>query len=211
MRVFRPIVEAMTNLAAIDVADLAHRSGIGAKPVGDDAPRPAIFLHDALQKLQRRGLVPLRRDHRFQNLALVIDSPPEIAPKARSSMCWSRNKHAALKLMRKLLKKHAFAPGRLVTDDLRSYGAAVRELGIERRHERGPWKNIVGLRIRISRRGGGGERCSASRARGQPRNFFPHTPLSTTPSTSNAISSQPTRTARFALSLTTWQTAVAAA
>ena len=33
------------------------------------------------------------------------------------------------------------APERLVTDDLRSYSAAVRELGIERRHERGRWKN----------------------------------------------------------------------
>jgi transposase-like protein len=52
-----------------------------------------------------------------------------------------RNKHAALKLMRKLLKKYAFAPERLVTDDLRSYSAATRELGIERRHERGRWKN----------------------------------------------------------------------
>ena len=30
---------------------------------------------------------------------------------------------------------------RLVTDDLRSYSTAVRELGIERRHERGLWKN----------------------------------------------------------------------
>jgi putative transposase len=37
-----------------------------------------------------------------------------------------RNKHAALKLMRKLLKKYAFVPERLVTDDLRSYSAAVR-------------------------------------------------------------------------------------
>ena len=34
----------------------------------------------------------------------------------------------------------------------------------------------------------------------QPRDFFQHTPPSTTPSTSNAISSQPKRTARFALS-----------
>ena len=32
-------------------------------------------------------------------------------------------------------------PERLVTDDLRSYSAAVRELGIERHHERGRWKN----------------------------------------------------------------------
>jgi len=43
--------------------------------------------------------------------------------------------------MRKLLKKHAFVPERLVTDDLRSYSAAVRDLGIERRHERERWKN----------------------------------------------------------------------
>src|SRR5208337_465057 len=79
MRVFRPIVEATTNLVAFDVANLAHRGGIGGKPVGDAAPRPAIFLHDPLQKLQRRGLVPLRGDHCFQYLAFVIDSPPEIA------------------------------------------------------------------------------------------------------------------------------------
>ena len=43
--------------------------------------------------------------------------------------------------MRKLLKKYAFVPERLVTDDLRSYSAAVREIGIKRRHERGRWKN----------------------------------------------------------------------
>ena len=52
-----------------------------------------------------------------------------------------RNAHAALKLMRKLLKKYAFVSDRLVTDDLRSYSAAVRDLGIERRHERGRRKN----------------------------------------------------------------------
>ena len=52
-----------------------------------------------------------------------------------------RNRHAALKLMRKLLKKYAFAPERLVTDDLRSYGSAARELGLEGRRERGRWKN----------------------------------------------------------------------
>ena len=52
-----------------------------------------------------------------------------------------RNKHAALKLMRKLLKKYAFVPERLVTDDLRSYGAAAHDLGIESRHQRGRWKN----------------------------------------------------------------------
>ena len=52
-----------------------------------------------------------------------------------------RDKHAALKLMRKLLKKYTFAPDRLITGDLRSNGAAARQLGIENRHERGRWKN----------------------------------------------------------------------
>jgi putative transposase len=52
-----------------------------------------------------------------------------------------RNKHAPLKLMRKLLKKYGFVPDRLITNDLRSYGAAAHDLGISTRHERGPWKN----------------------------------------------------------------------
>src|ERR1700681_3446969 len=52
-----------------------------------------------------------------------------------------RNKHAALKLMRKLLKKYGFVPDRVITDDLRSYGAAARDLGIEKHHERGRWRN----------------------------------------------------------------------
>jgi len=52
-----------------------------------------------------------------------------------------RNKRAALKLMRKLLKKYGFVPDKFVTDDLRSYGAAASELGIAKRHERGRWRN----------------------------------------------------------------------
>jgi transposase-like protein len=56
-----------------------------------------------------------------------------------------RNKHAALKLMRKLLK-YAFAPERLVTDDLRSYGAAARDLGLEHLHERKSFHYLEGHR-----------------------------------------------------------------
>jgi putative transposase len=52
-----------------------------------------------------------------------------------------RNKHAALKLMRKLLKKCGFVPDQLITDDLRSYSAAAHDLGISARHERSRWKN----------------------------------------------------------------------
>jgi putative transposase len=52
-----------------------------------------------------------------------------------------RNKHAALKLIRKLLKKYGFVPDRLIMDDLRSYGAAAHDLGIDSHHQRGRWKN----------------------------------------------------------------------
>ena len=45
-----------------------------------------------------------------------------------------RNKSAALKLMRKLLKKQGFAPRLIVTDKLRSYASAIRELGLSARH-----------------------------------------------------------------------------
>jgi putative transposase len=52
-----------------------------------------------------------------------------------------RNTTAAIKLMRKLLKKQGFAPKMLVTDKLRSYGAAKSELGLSARHEQGLRRN----------------------------------------------------------------------
>ena len=52
-----------------------------------------------------------------------------------------RDRQAALKLMRKLLKKHGVAPATIVTDKLGSYRSALRELGIARRHDTGRWKN----------------------------------------------------------------------
>ena len=82
--------------------------------------------------------VYLKIDGRMVYLWRAVDAEGEVLDVLVQS---HRNKHAALKLMRKLLKKYAFVPERLVTDDLRSYSAAARELGIERRHERGRWKN----------------------------------------------------------------------
>jgi putative transposase len=52
-----------------------------------------------------------------------------------------RDKAAALKLMRKLLKKQGFAPTVIVTDKLRSYAAAFAELGLAADHERGLRQN----------------------------------------------------------------------
>src|SRR5947209_3689858 len=82
--------------------------------------------------------VYLKIDGRMVYVWRAVDAEGEVLDVLVQS---KRNKHAALKLMRELLRKFAFVPERLVTDDLRSYSAAVRDLGIERRHERGRWKN----------------------------------------------------------------------
>ena len=52
-----------------------------------------------------------------------------------------RDKAAARKLMRKLLKKQGFAPTVIVTDKLRSYSSAFRDIGLSARHEQGLRKN----------------------------------------------------------------------
>src|SRR5664280_2665477 len=67
--------------------------------------------------------VYLKIDGRMLYLWRAADAEGEVLDVLVQS---KRNKHAALKLMRKLLKKYAFVPQRSVTDDLRSYGAAAR-------------------------------------------------------------------------------------
>ncbi|MDO8911207.1 MAG: IS6 family transposase [Phenylobacterium sp.] len=48
-----------------------------------------------------------------------------------------RNKHAALKLLRKLLKNQGVHPEAITTDKLASYRAAARDLGLSGRHRPG--------------------------------------------------------------------------
>ena len=48
-----------------------------------------------------------------------------------------RNKHAALKLLRKLLKTQGIHPETITTDKLASYRAAARDLGLSSRHRPG--------------------------------------------------------------------------
>ena len=48
-----------------------------------------------------------------------------------------RNKAAALKLLRKLLKNQGFVPERIVTDGLTSYRAALKVLKCQSRHQPG--------------------------------------------------------------------------
>jgi putative transposase len=82
--------------------------------------------------------VYLKIDGRLVYLWRAVDAEGEVLDVLVQTR---RNKRAALKLMRKLLKKYGFVPDKLVTDDLRSYGAAASELGLAKRHERGRWRN----------------------------------------------------------------------
>ena len=63
-----------------------------------------------------------------------------------------RDKTAALRLMRKLLRKQARAPEVLVTDRLGSYTAAARELGLATVHVRSKW-TMARIRCTSSHRG----------------------------------------------------------
>jgi putative transposase len=82
--------------------------------------------------------VYLKIDGRMAYLWRAVDAEGEVLDVLVQAR---RNKRAALKLIRKLLKKYGFIPNKLVTDDLRSYAAAVHDLGLSNRHERGRWHN----------------------------------------------------------------------
>jgi transposase-like protein len=62
----------------------------------------------------------------------AVDSEGEVLDLLVQS---KRDTKAALRLMRKLLKKQGYAPEELVTDKLGSYGAALRELGLSCHHD----------------------------------------------------------------------------
>jgi len=90
-----------------------------------------------------------------------------------------RDAQAAKKLMMKLLKKHGFAPSRIVTDRLRSYSAAFRAIGT--------CEQTTGRRTRISRYGAENENCSGSNRPDQPNVSSPFMPPHSTLSLTNVI------------------------
>src|SRR6202043_1010586 len=74
--------------------------------------------------------VYLKIDGRMVYLWRAVDAEGEVLDVLVQT---KRNKRAALKLMRKLLKKYGFVPDKLNTDELRSYAAAASHLGIAKR------------------------------------------------------------------------------
>ena len=97
-----------------------------------------------------------------------------------------RDKNAALKFLKKTLKRHGHAK-ESVTDRLRSYGAAFNDLGIRDLQETGRWANnrAENSHRRIK---GGREQCSAFAGCEHCRNSPQFTPRSKTISIRSAAS-----------------------
>jgi putative transposase len=138
---------ARFTLSFRDVEDLLAERGITVsyetvrRWVNHFGPRIAADLHKRRPKPHTTwhlDEVYLTIDGRLVYLWRAVDSEGEVLDVLVQT---KQNKAAALKLMRKLLKKYGFLPENLVTDDLRSYHAAARDLGIEHRHRTGRWRN----------------------------------------------------------------------
>jgi len=100
------------------------------------------------RELRKRRQRPTRRSHLNEMVVKIagkrywlwraVDDEGEVLDILVQSR---RDTRAAVRLMRKLVKKQGFAPEVLVTDRLGSYGAAKRKLGLLARHEQGLRKN----------------------------------------------------------------------
>jgi len=118
------------TLSFRDVEDLLAERGIAVsyetvrRWVNDFGPKIATDLRKHRPKpdtIWHLDEVYLKIDGRFVYLWRAVDAEGDVLDVLVQTR---RNKRAALKLMRKLLKKYGFVPDELVTDDLRSYSAA---------------------------------------------------------------------------------------
>src|SRR2546421_2001430 len=135
------------TLSYRDVEDLLAERGLD---VSYETVRRWVLKFGATvaQRLRSRRLRPSDRWHldemvvriadRRMYLWRAVDHEGEILDMLVQRR---RDRRAALKLMRKLLRKQGFAPRLVVTDKLRSYGAAFRELHLTCHHDQGLRKN----------------------------------------------------------------------
>jgi hypothetical protein len=158
-----------------------QRNCAGAVP---DRIRSGIYLDEVYLKI----------DGRMVYLWRAVNAEGEVLDVLVQS---KRNKRAALKLMRKLLRNR---PSFLIDWSRMICGPTARRPSISASNagmSAGDGRTI-GPKIRISRLDGGSARCNASRARAQPRSFSQPTPPPTILSKSNAISRQLNLTACYA-------------
>jgi putative transposase len=132
------------SLSYRDVEDLLAERGLD---VSYETVRRGVlkFGPSFAREFRRRRPRPTSRWHLDEMAAMIADRQWGAVDDEGNVLDllgprW-RDKTAAVKLMRKLLKKQGFAPDVLVTDKRRSYGAAKVEIGLSARHEQGLRKN----------------------------------------------------------------------
>src|SRR6202045_314795 len=149
-----------------DVEDLLAERGLD---VSYETVRRWVLKFGPLfaRELRRRRQRPTSQWH-LDEMAVVIGGKPFWLWRAVDSegevldllVQRRRDKTTAVKLMRKLLKKQGFAPEMLVTDKLRSYGAAKSEIGLSARLHPG---------LRPKKRAGNSHRPTRGRERKMQR------------------------------------------
>src|SRR5216684_1847450 len=103
-----------------------------ARRLRERRPRPSFRWHldEMVVRIARKRMYLWRAvDHEGEILDILVQR--------------RRDKRAALRLIRKLLRKQGFAPRLVVTDKLRSYGAAFHDLHLTCRHEQGLRKTKI--------------------------------------------------------------------
>jgi len=99
----------------------------------------------------------------------------------------------------------------LVTDDLRSYGAAAHDLGIESRHQRGRWKNNRAENSHQPTRRRE-RKMQRFKSAGSAQKFLStHAAVYNTFNIQRHLTSAQTKRVLRAAAMSTWRTAVAAA
>jgi DDE domain len=120
-----------------------------------DGPNLGAKVRTSARRLRRRRPRPSDRWHLDEMVPIagkrmylwrVVDDEGEILDMLVQRR---RGTRAALRMMRKLLKKQGFMPKSLVTDKLRSYASAFRRLRLTCPHEQG-LRRTIGQKIRIS-------------------------------------------------------------
>jgi putative transposase len=131
------------TLSYRDVEDLLAERGLD---VSYETVRRWVFKFGPLfaREVRRRRLRPTSQWHLDEMAVMIagrqfwlwraVDDEGEVLDLLVQRR---RDKAAAVKLLRKLLKKQGFAPDVLVKDKLRSYSAAKSEIGLSARHQRG--------------------------------------------------------------------------
>ena len=78
MGILGPIIEAFSGFLSMVVTDLCHGSFIGGQAVGNDSPWLAVTFHGLFEKAKSGSFVSGFRNIGLQDLAFMIDGPPEI-------------------------------------------------------------------------------------------------------------------------------------